>query len=147
MSIKPTITPNCIKPRPPSANLNKPVMVANKKKIEAKLIPEYFSQHFASSRRPRSSSASDRRPPSLVWKLMIKQNQNKENNPPVILKDVSKTPPLPKPVFTVPEIRNTFYEHMNRLEGQLDHVLDNIEVPEGFFSPVKTRKRIPLRQL
>ncbi|CAG9330351.1 unnamed protein product [Blepharisma stoltei] len=138
MSLKPTITPNCIKPRPPSANFNKPLFL-NKKKADAKLIPEYFSKNIAIANRPRSSSITERRPPSIVWKMMVKQNQNKENNPPIIMKDVSKTPPLPKPACMTTEVKNSFYEHMNKLEGHLDSVLANVEVPEGFFSPIKKK--------
>lgn len=66
MSQKSNITPNLIRPRPPTAGYQKLLLGINKQKVEPKLIPEYFSDHFASSRRPRSTSAGTRRPPTFV---------------------------------------------------------------------------------
>lgn len=77
---------------------------------------------------------------------MVK-NQNKENNPNSAISS-QKPPKLPKPSLVVPEIKNSFYENLTKLEAKLEvNVFEGIEIPDGFFSPLKQRARSPLRQM
>lgn len=136
MSIRNLNIPSYIQTRTKTHRSTKIIIVKDRNKEN--LIPGYISEHFASSRRYRSTSANARNNRSDIYLRKV----NREVPKPMSTEE-SPCVSLPKLRLFIPDVKNSFYDNLEILQKKLENFHEDVQVPDGFFSPVK-RTRKPL---